>query len=84
MQVQVMHGVVTSASLSKIRKKNVLDTSIQKMFFYRMKMITFWGDLNDISAAKEALVVAQQIFIVCTIEMNAWMIEVFNPRSTLF
>ena len=47
-------------------------------------MITFWGDLNDISAAKEALVVAQQIFIVCTIEMNAWMIEVFNPRSTLF
>ena len=45
----------TSASFFKIKLNYFLDTLIQILFFQIMKINNFRGDLNDISAKKEAL-----------------------------
>ena len=39
----------------QILTKCFFDTLIQKMCFQIIKLVNFWGDLNDISAEKEAL-----------------------------
>ena len=46
---------MTSASVFKKKKKNCVDTSIQKIFFKIMKTFFFWVELTDISAKEEEL-----------------------------